>query len=330
MKQFYTLFLLVSMTITYAQTQVNGAQSGTWTLAGSPYQVTGDINIPAGQILNIEAGVEVDFQGHYKIDVDGQIIANGTDTNGILFTAVDHNTGWNGIRIDGASAISEFRYCTFEYGIKSGSAFEDMNGGAVFINNADAQFYNCIFRDNEANGSNNDGMGGAVYALNAGGVNQSLTKFIDCRFEGNSTAGEGGAVKLTNDANSEFTRCEFINNNAGYGGGALMIYVGDGTTFTNCLFYMNSSNNSGGGAVKTMQSQSNLTFTNCTLVYNSAFGYAEGGACDFSYADVVFINSIIYANSQQYGKDVNVGMGAGVSFVYSDVDLPPDALGNPE
>jgi len=328
MKQIYTILLMLSLSFIYAQTQVSGTQSGTWNTAGSPYQVTGDITIPSGQVLNIEAGVEVNFQGHYKMEVAGQIIANGTDTDGIIFTATDHNTGWNGIRIAGSSAISEFHYCHFEYGIKSGSNYEDMNGGAIFINNADAQFYNCIFTDNEANGSNDDGMGGAVYAINTGGVNQSLTKFIDCKFEGNSTAAEGGAVKLTNDANSEFTRCEFINNNAGYGGGALMIYVGEGTTFTNCLFYLNSSNNSGGGAIKTLQTQSSLAFANCTFAYNSAFGYAEGGACDFSYADVVFVNSIIYGNSQQYGKDINVGMGASATINYCDLDMPDTATGN--
>jgi hypothetical protein len=323
-----TLALLLILSIgLQAQTNVSGTQSGTWTLNNSPYQVTGDITIPNGQILTIEAGVQVVFQGHYKIDVNGQIIANGTDANMIVFTATDHTNGWNGIRIDTASAISEFHYCKFEYSIKSGGAYIEMNGGALFIKDADAQFFNCIFTDNEANGSSNDGMGGAVYAINTGGVNQTLTKFIDCKFERNSTETEGGAIKLTNDANSEFTRCEFINNNAGYGGGALMIYVGEGTKFNNCLFYMNSSNNSGGGAIKTLQAQSNLDFTHCTFAYNSAYGAGEGGACDFSYADVTFINSIIYGNSQQYGKEINIGQGATGQINYCDIDMPSGATG---
>jgi len=328
MKHFYTSVFLLFAVFSYAQTSVSGNQSGTWSLSGSPYQVTGDIYVPAGQVLNIEAGVEVVFQGHYKMEVDGQIIANGSETAVINFTAEDIYTGWNGIRISQTNSISEFHYCRFEYGIKTGSNYEDMNGGAVFIDNADAVFYNCTFAYNQANGANNDGMGGAVYALNTGGVNQSLTKFIDCKFISNSTTTEGGAVKLTNDANSEFTGCEFIDNFAGYGGGAVMIYVGEGTHFTKCLFFSNTANNSGGGAVKTLQSQSNLTFANCTFAYNAAQGYAEGGACDFSYADVAFVNSIIYGNSQQYGKDINVGMGASVSLDYCDVDMPNDATGN--
>ena len=320
------LLLILSISL-QAQTSISGNQSGSWTLANAPYQVTGDITIPTGQVLTIEAGVQVIFQGHYKIVLDGQILANGTDGNPIVFTSTNHNTGWNGIRINTASAISIFTYCQFEYSIKSGGSYEEMNGGAIFIKDADAQFFNCTFNDNKANGNNNDGMGGAVYAINTGGVNQTLTKFIDCRFERNSTETEGGAIKITNDSYSEFTRCEFINNNAGYGGGALMIYVGEQTSFNNCLFYMNSSNNSGGGAIKTLQAQNNLQFTHCTFVYNSAYGNAEGGACDFSYANVSFVNSIIYGNLQQYGTDINVGQATTCQIDYCDLDMPADATG---
>jgi predicted outer membrane repeat protein len=326
-KQLLALLVIFSISL-QAQTDVSGNQSGTWTLANSPYQITGDITVPAGEILTIEAGVHVVFQGHYKFTIDGQVLANGTNENLIVFTATDHNIGWNGIRIDAASAISVFTYCQFEYGIKSGDTYEEMNGGALFIKDADAQFFNCIFNDNQANGSNNDGMGGAIYAINTGGVNQTLTKFIDCIFENNSTKTEGGAIKLTNDSSSEFTRCQFINNNAGYGGGALLIYVGDQTSFNNCLFYMNSATYSGGGAIKTLQAQSNLHFTHCTIAYNSAYGNAEGGACDFSYADVNFINSIIYGNSQQYGTDIHIGIGATCQIDYCDLDMPDDATGS--
>ena len=42
-------------------TDVSGNQNGTWTKANSPYVITGNITIPVGQTLTIDAGVTVNF-----------------------------------------------------------------------------------------------------------------------------------------------------------------------------------------------------------------------------------------------------------------------------
>jgi hypothetical protein len=328
MKKLLLFLFLIGLSNIFAQTQVSGNQSGTWTAANAPYQVTGNITIPAGQTLTIEAGVTINFQGYYRIYVDGKIEANGTDSGQILFTTNDHNTGWGGIRLNGTPDISIFNYCKFEYGKTDASgSYPDMHGGAVVLKDANAEFYHCIFENNDATGDN-DGMGGAVYCMNTGSSTQTLTKFIDCIFKNNHAYGEGGAIKFTNDGKTELTRCQFINNNAGYGGGAILFYTAYDVHLTQCLFYMNSSDNSGGGAIKTLNPQTGLTFTNCTIVYNSAYGYAEGGAVDLSYADAVFINSIIYGNSQQYGTDINIGQNATAQIDYCDVEMPADATGS--
>ena len=328
MKKLLLLLLTANFFSNFAQTQVSGNQSGTWTLANAPYQVTGNITVPAGQTLTIEAGVVVNFQGYYRIYVDGKIEANGTDVNPILFTTDNQNTGWGGIRLDGTPDISIFNYCKFEYGKTSATgSYPDMHGGAVVLKDADAEFHHCIFENNDATGDN-DGMGGAVYCMNTGSSTQTLTRFVDCVFKNNHAYGEGGAIKFTNDGKTELTRCQFINNNAGYGGGAILFYTAYDVHLNQCLFYMNSSNYSGGGAIKTLNPQNGLTFTNCTIVYNSANGNAEGGAVDLSYADAVFINSIIYGNNQQYGTEINIGMNATAQIDYCDVDMPADATGN--
>jgi len=328
MKKILILVISVYFQALMAQTNVSGNQSGTWTLAGSPYQVTGDITIPTGQTLQIEAGVQVLFQGYYRIYVDGKIEANGTDGQMILFSPVNQTTGWGGIRLDGTPDISVFHYCKFEYGKTSATgSYPDMHGGAVVIKDADAQFFNCIFSHNDATGDN-DGMGGAVYTLNSGSATQTITKFIDCLFEYNHAYGEGGAIKFTNDGKTEITRCRFISNSANYGGGAILYYTALDVHLTQCLFYNNATQNSGGGAIKTLNPQNGLTISNCTFVENTAYGAGEGGAADFDYADVEIINSIFYNNNQTYGKDISVGQNTTVNITYSDVDMPDFATGN--
>ena len=60
----------------------------------------GDIYVNDGITLTIDPGIFVEFQGHYKLEVDGTLLAIGTASDMITFTAVDHNTGWNSIVFD--------------------------------------------------------------------------------------------------------------------------------------------------------------------------------------------------------------------------------------
>ncbi|HIP48953.1 MAG TPA: hypothetical protein EYG92_08330, partial [Lutibacter sp.] len=326
MNKISTLIITIIISINlYSQTPISGNQSGTWSLSNSPYEVMGELTVPTGQTLIIEAGVEINFKGHYKFNVDGKILATGTEAEGIIFTTDNQATGWGGVRLDGTPDISTFTFCTFEYGKTSGS-YPDMHGGAVLLLNANAEFYNCIFAHNDATADNN-GIGGAVYAFNTGTSTETLTRFIDCQFTDNHAYGEGGAMRLTNDGHTEITRCQFINNNCGYGGGAIHIYTALDTQFTDCLFYQNSSNNSGGGAIKAMNPSVTLDFINCTFAYNAALGAGEGGALDLAYAEINMVNSIIYENTQTYGGEINIGMNAYAEINYSNLEMPADATG---
>ncbi|MCP4550098.1 MAG: T9SS type A sorting domain-containing protein [bacterium] len=324
MKRLAFVILLLIPQLALSQTSVSGNQSGLWTSAGSPYLVMGELVIPPGQVLTIEPGVEVNFQGHFKFYVYGNLQALGSDGENILFTTDNQSIGWGGIRIS-SSAISNLSFCRIEYG-KTVGDYPDIHGGALALFGSDAVVSNCVFADNDATG-NNGGMGGAVYANGTGSASGPLTRFIDCRFIGNHCYGEGGAIKFTGDMNSEISGCEFIANDCGYGGGAISCYGVEGTRIVNCLFADNYTMYGNGGALNTLGFSNTLYMVNCTLSGNSAVT-GEGGAINLAYASAYFVNNIIYSNSGMYSDDLNLDWGGNAEVYYSNLVMPAGATGS--
>jgi len=330
MKKIITfLFLIVISVSLFAQTDVSGSQSGIWTSANSPYLVIGDITVPAGEVLTIQPGVEVNFQGYYKLTVLGQLDAIGTETDSIFFTTDNQAIGWHGIRlgqsiggsVTPADGISNFSYCRIEYGKTTNADYPDNHGGAIVMISSNAVLNNCVFADNTS--LPGEGMGGAIYAINTGSVSETLTSFTNCSFLRNVGYSEGGAIKFTSDFNTEITNCQFIDNSTSYGGGAIMFYSVVDTKMTNCLFVNNSSSYANGGAIETLGSGNTLFFENCTMVDNEAVN-GSGGAAALYYADVSFVNCIVYNNLSQYDDDnVYVDAGGGSATVnYCNIIMP--------
>jgi len=81
--------ILLSTSSSLRSAEVRGAQSGRWTVSGSPYIVTGNIVIPEGAALTIEPGVIIKFAGYYSFKIHGTLRALGTPVSRIIFTSVD-------------------------------------------------------------------------------------------------------------------------------------------------------------------------------------------------------------------------------------------------
>jgi predicted outer membrane repeat protein len=316
------LVVLIGSVSLWGQTEVSGNQSGTWDISGSPYIVTGDVTVPAGETLNIQAGVEVRASGHYKITVYGSIIASGTESQHILFTG-NEATGepWGGIEIINSSDTHEFENCRFENGMTY-SNYNDVHGGAIFLKYSNASFEHCTFYHNMAIGDD-DGMGGAVY-----GINLNNTTFRNCKFIDNYAFGSGGAVRLSAADNTVFENCVFLNNHCKYGGGAISFGGVSNTLLLRCLFAGNYTEYSSGGAIHTIGPVENvLVFQHCTLTENSAIS-GDGGAVELTYTNASFVNCIVWDNPGAYSDGIYLDMDGSAEINYSDLSMPDGATGS--
>ena len=111
-----------------------------------------NITINNGATLTINPGISVIFQGYYFIDVQGRLLAIGTENDSIKFTTNPAVTRAN-IRFDHtptANDSSKFVYCVLENGdIRNESHY--YTGAGIDINTFNKILIkNCCFKNNYA------------------------------------------------------------------------------------------------------------------------------------------------------------------------------------
>jgi parallel beta-helix repeat protein len=124
MRNLLLILLLAVSSAFLSAIQVSGNQSGTWSPDNNPYEIVGDVTVPAGLTLTVQPGVVVHAMGLYQIIAQGNIIAVGTATDSIYFVSGQANPTalWDGIRLENTSVQSQFTYCRIDlgdYGINS-------------------------------------------------------------------------------------------------------------------------------------------------------------------------------------------------------------------
>jgi hypothetical protein len=88
-----------------------------WTAAGGPYHVTGNITIPAGRTLTIEAGTTVFLDSNCGFIVYGRFVAQGTQYRRIRFTRVPGTTTqWAGLQLPDTRQDNIIAYADLEFG----------------------------------------------------------------------------------------------------------------------------------------------------------------------------------------------------------------------
>lgn len=201
----------------------------TWTAADSPYEMIASVIVDEGVTLTIEPDVIVKVAGQYALQIKGGLVARGTETEPIIFTAKSSTMpgSWGYIKFEDSSmdAISILQYCTVEYGGGSGN-------GAVWGDSASPFIDNCVIRQNAASGlyldssasiiSNNtisDNTGNGIYTSSSGTVTIS-----DNTISGNTISGSNGAAVYTKSS-KPFTNNIIANNEAEGSGNTNAVFI---------------------------------------------------------------------------------------------------------
>jgi hypothetical protein len=328
-----TLFFLLFVIVLSAFTTIPaGPVSGNWTATGSPYNIMGNISIINGAVLTIDPGVEVLFHGIYKLDVMGQIVCNGAESNNITFTVQDTLNGWLSIRftnLNVANQPSSFNYTNFYYGraiYGTGSQNPINSGGAIYADNAGTlTFNNCVFKRCKCtdygsaicakNGTNiimnnctlrdnESGFFGGVY-VNGGSIDAE-----NCKFLNNTAVTFGAAIYLIECTVADITSCYIVNNSAAAEAG---IYSVDSPiVVTNSLFQGNHTTTGKGGGLGVVGLRPRIT--NCTFVNNSSPMYGGAIWLNALEAPAYITNSIFWGNLPNAVSNETAGYQGGLSY----------------
>ena len=329
-----------------------GNVSGTWTLSNSPYHINGEITIPNSETLIIEPGVEIVFTGHYKLNVQGRLLAVGTNKDTIRFTAEDKSTGWHGIRFTdtpNSNDTSKIIYCSIRYGNANTGSGVDRCGGAIMIKDFDKVLIsNSLIDSNKQSGDGWDppeGDGGIwvyhaspIISNNTFSNNYSASKssalgFVDCpnpKILNNTfvnNIGVFGAVAFVNNSNGLLSGNFISNNIATYAAGGILIDCSLVPGFTNPRVENNiivhNYSPIGGGIL--CYDNANPVLINNTIAFNS--GDNGGGIC-FGNSDPILINNILFGNSAtSAGHQVFImDNGSDPIFLYNDVQGGKDGF----
>jgi hypothetical protein len=286
-KQLILFCLFFASIILRSQTTIPGGYvSGTWTLAGSPYLITGTVMVPTDSTLRIQPGVKVNFQGHYKLLVSGRLLAEGTAKDSIVFTAANTTTGWYGIRFDNTSATSDssrISYCVLQWGIANGTGVDQLGGALLFNNFSKANVSHSTLKNNSnyhiycTGSSPKISYCNISYSTFGGGIwleNNSVPLLTNNIISYNKGMGIYGLLSNTDHLTILYNT---ISHNRDQG-----IYCSDCvyTISYNTISYNNLNNSFAGGIG--CNHASGIISNNIISYNNGGGGYGGGVSCYFS------------------------------------------------
>ena len=316
--------------------------SATWTAAGSPYCVTGNISVGQGLTLTVQPGVEIDFNAGLGLQVDGTLIARGLPTQPITFTASGSTSAgfWKGIQLSALAVPTRYnaagqyvsgsiiQYATVQYagGTAAYGALEldqlVLVDHSSVLNTTNVGIYAGVvsgvrFTNNTISANN-------CYTCTVGG---GINAGPDSTITGNTISGNGcyscvnssGGIYAGN--NSTITG-NTISGNGCYSCSSGGIYAGPDSTITGNTISGNSCEKvcSGGG----INAGNNSTITGNTVEGNFA-GENGGGIFAGTYSTIA--GNTISGNTAGF-YDATYEVGGGIDAAAGDVITSNTVSGN--
>ena len=280
-------------------TDVSGDQSGTWTPAGSPYRLVGDVRVPPGATLTIEPDVVVIGMGQYKITVErSTLIAVGTAGQPILMTADNQSTGWRGLRFEDADPGSTVQHCIIEYARGTGG-YPEVRGGAIYLNRSSITVADNELRFCYSRNSNSNGAGGGVCS-----VESSPT--IVRNFIHDNNVDSGGGVLCIEYGTALIADNLIVDNVAGYAGGGIYCGARSSPLIERNVIMRNRAGGWGGGGINFWTAyifyQTFATARDNIIAENTAT--TDGGGVYARYDKTVLYNNTIAGNSARRGGGI--------------------------
>jgi len=267
-----------------------GALSGT--LGPDFFIILGNVSVNSGDMLRLMPGTVFRFGGPYSFEIEGTLLAEGTESDSIVFTiAVPLNPDhWRNLHFSGsASSGSRLAYCDIQNG-----SHPSLGGGGIECSGSSPTITNCTIRNNTAHYGGGVGLGWS-----------SSPTITHCTIIGNS-ANLGGGLYCGDNSSPTITHCTVVGNSADLGGG---LYCGDNSSpaLERCTITDNSAY-CGDGVYCRFSLPS---FSSTVITYSGGSG-------------IYFFNS---ASSQFEYCDVFGSSGANFAFYDDDPSQGPSGIG---
>jgi len=289
----------------------NTLGSGTW--ASGEYFPVGDVIIPNGRTLTLQAGAVLNMASAKGVYVNGRLLVNGTEDNEVCFYPANSETEyWHGIEFPSTAASNDSSLISF-------ADISRCSASGIRVEN----FNKLRISDSSVYATNTTLNGGGLYYSN------SVCIVERCTITNNVTSGSGGGITIVNCPFVRITDSVISYNSAYYSGAAIYVSGVVDVIIQDCKMTNNQipSVYSTYGCINSNNSDINM---NRCLVANNSCTAIRSLNCEFNILNSDFVNnnmgiytndtSLHLENSIVYGNSAairNVGNQASLLINHS-------------